>query len=252
MERPFDLLPGATVTLRVTSEASIAPIRDALTDIFNTEQVSVIEAPADQTADVAAVRDGEVVATSPAEALLESLLLINSDNYITGTRELDEAVLPDVLQALHDIPFRLRGYPDSDSEKLLLIAVSRAIELRAAEAGAGTLWVGFQRLSRLVDESGTYRVYERLTNTDLTTHAYGVGDATVPAELDITTHTGTSQFHRKTWFIVFEPPTSTGDPAGLYAIERGENEWEGFWSFRSDQVDAMLDVISDLTTTQVQ
>lgn len=252
MEGPFELLPSTSVTIRIDPTGSVAPIREALTGIFDTEQVSVTEAPADQTAEVAAVRDGEVVATSPAESLMESLLLINSDTYITGSRALDEVVFPDVLQALHDIPFRLRGYPESNSEKLLLIVISRAIERRAIEAGAGTLRVGFQRLSRLVDESGTHRVYERLANTDLAIHAYGVGDTTLPAELDITTHTGTSRFHRTAWFVVLEPPTPDGDRVGLYALERDENDWEGVWSVRSNCIDAMLEVIIEFTTPQAR
>ena len=131
MNKPFETLPETTVTIRVDPAASVASIREALTRIFTTEQVCVTEAPADQTAEIAAVRDGEVVATSPAAALLESLLLVNSDVYITGSRALEDAGLPAVLWALHEIPFQLRGYPDSDSEKLLLIAVSRAIERRA-------------------------------------------------------------------------------------------------------------------------
>lgn len=252
MERLFETLPETTVTIRVDPEASVAPIREALARIFDTGRVSVIEGSPTQPDEVVAVRNDEVVAASTAESLLQSLLLVNSDIYITGSRELDEAALPDVLQALHDIPFQLRGYPESDSEKLLLIAVSRAIERRAADAAAGTLRVGFQQLSRLVEEPGTYRVYERLAETDLAVHAYGVGDTTPPADLDVTTHTGTSQLHRKGWFVVFEPPTPAVEPAGLYAIERGDNEWEGFFSFEPSRIDAMQAVITELATTQPQ
>lgn len=252
MNKPFETLPETAVTIRVDPEASVAPIRKALTRIFDTEQVSVTEGSASQAADVAAVRDGRVVATSPADALMRSLLLINSDVYITGSRDLDDARLPAVLQALHDIPFQLRGYPESDSEKLLLIVVSRAIERRAAEIGAGTLRVGFQTLSRLVEEPGTYRVYQRLADTDLAVHAYGVGDVLPPDDIDLAVHTGTSQFYRKGWFVVFEPPTADGEPAGLYAVERSENEWDGFWTFEPARVDAMEAVIAESATTQPQ
>lgn len=252
MERVFETRGEPTVTLRVDPDASVAPIREALARIFDTDRVSIIEGSPTQPAEVVAVRDDEVVATSSAESLLQSLLLVNSDVYITGSRALDEAALPDVLQALHDIPFRLRGFPDSDSEKLLLIAVSREIERRAAETGAGTLRVGFQQLSRLVEEPGTYRVYERLGETDLAVHAYGVGDTTPPAELDVRTHTGTSQLHRKGWFVVFEPPTRDIEPAGLYAIERGENDWEGLFSFEPSRIESMRTVITELTSTPPQ
>ena len=245
MERLFETLPETTVTIRVDPAASVASIREALTRIFTTEQVCVTEAPADQTAEIAAVRDGEVVATSPAAALLESLLLVNSDVYITGSRALEDAGLPAVLWALHEIPFQLRGYPDSDSEKLLLIAVSRAIERRAVEAGAGTLRVGFQQLSRLVEEAGTYRVYKRLAATDVDVHAYGVGDVSVPAELAVTAHTGKSELHRRGWFVVFEPASTDAEPIALYALARGANHWDGFWTYTPDRIQSIDRMITE-------
>lgn len=249
MERLFDSLPETSVTIRVDPAASVAPVREALTRIFDTEQVAVTTGSAEQPADVVVVRDGQVVATSSAESLMESLLLINSDVYITGTRHFTEASLPDVLAALHDIPFRLRGYPESDSEKLLLIAVSRLIERRAYEAGTGTLRVGFQRLSRLVDEPGTYTVYEQLADTDLTVHAYGVDDAAVPADLDLTVHAGRSRLHRRGWFVVFQPAAASVEPVGLFAVEREKNRWGGFWSFEPARIATMATVIEELATT---
>jgi hypothetical protein len=47
---------------------------------------------------------------------------------MTGARRLDESALPDMLAGLNDVQFEMRGYPESNSEKLLLIAVSRLIE----------------------------------------------------------------------------------------------------------------------------
>jgi len=199
---------------------------------------------------VAVVRDGAVAATASADALMESLLLINSDVYITGSRGLTEAALPPILQALHELPFRLQGFPDSDTEKLLLIAVSRAIERRAYEAGAGTLRVGFQRLSRLVDEPGTRRVYEQLATTDVAVHAYGVGDTELPESLSVTAHTGETDLHRRGWFVVFQPPAdSEVTPVALYAIAVGDNQWDGFWTYSAERVDDIAAVVTDLMMT---
>jgi len=118
-----------------------------------------------------------VIARSTLDELLESVLLINSDLYKTGAIDLNEVTLPDVLSGLDEVPFRLRGYPHSNKEKLLLIVVSRVIERIAAEAGGGTLRASFQRLSRLQDERGTREVYETLGNSGVDVHVYGVGDA---------------------------------------------------------------------------
>jgi len=250
IERPFTQLPEATATIRVDPDASVAPVSARLNQLFDTEQVTVTDGDADQTAEVIASRDGRVVATSSVDTLLRSLLLINSDVYITGSRSVAEATLPDVLAALYHIPFQLQGYPDSDSEKLLLIAVSRCIERRAIEAGAGTFRVGFQQLSRLVDEPGTTEVYEQLAATDVDVHAYGVGDVSVPDRLGVTAHTGDSALHRQGWFVIFEPATAAVEPMALYALARGANSWEGFWTYTPERIAAISDVVTQTAVTR--
>lgn len=246
MRRPFERLSPTSATIRVDPSASVAPLRDALLRLFDDQQVSVTT-DSEQTDEVVVVRDGQVVATSSAAAIMESLLLVNSDVYITGSRGLDNAALPPTVQALHDLPFRLAGYPESDSEKLLLIALSRAIERRALDAGRGTLRVGFQRLSRLVDEPGTRRVYERLATTELAVYAYGVGDTALPESLGFNVHTGTTELHRRGWFVVFQPPAAIDvEPAALYAIEMNDNYWDGFWTYTPERINEIAEVITDI------
>ncbi len=235
MEELIDRVQDASATMCVDPAASVAPVRETLDRIFENQPVTVDEADTDQEGDVVVVRDDRVVASSSIEELLQSILLVNSDIYTTGSRALTETELPDVLKALEETPLRLRGYPESDSEKLLLVTVSRAIERLAYETGAGTIRAGFQRLSRLTDESGTYRVYEQLCATDLDVHAYGSRDVP-PPELDLTVHTGTSRIHRGCWFVVFIPPTAGDRAAGMFAIEREPNRWKGFWTFRPPRV----------------
>ena len=228
----------------VDPTACAAPVRETAARVFENQPVSVVAGTADQRDDIVILRDGEIVASSSVDELLRSVLLINSDVYLTGTQNLGDVVFPDVLKALEGTPLRLRGYPDSDSEKLLLIAASRGIERLAYETGEGTLRVGFQRLSRLVDEPGTYSVYEQLCETGLDVHAYGIEDTRPPAELDVTVHAGTSEFHRRCWFVVFTPSSSGRRPAALLATEREHNCWKGFWTFQPAPVESIRGLVS--------
>jgi len=243
-------LPSRSYTIRVDPTASVAPVRETLARIFDTQPVSVTEGTADQQAEIVVVEDGTIVASSSVDEVLQAVLLVNSDAYTSGSRTLAESKLPAVLKALADVPFQLRGYPVSDSEKLLLIAVSRAIERQAYDLGAGTLQVGFQQLSRLVDEPGTYRVYEQLCETDLDIHVYGVADVLPPDELDLTVHTGSSQLHRRGWFVVFQPEGADDQPAALFSTEQESNQWRGFWTFDAERVASIRHRIRDITMTQ--
>ena len=248
-DRLFTQLPNRAYTIRVDPTASVAPVRETLLRVFDKQPVDVTTGSANQAGEIEVISDGQRLAASSVDELFQSLLLVNSDVYITGSRPLADCKLPDVLSALDEIPFLVRGYPESDTEKLLLIAVSREVERLASLAGAGTLRVGFQQLSRLVDEPGTYRVYEQLCATDLDIHAYGEGDVAVPAELDLTVHTGNSQLHRHGWFVVFQPESTDGPTAGraagLFSTEREPNRWGGFWTFDSERVDAIARTITD-------
>ncbi|MFB6186988.1 MAG: hypothetical protein ABEI86_09015, partial [Halobacteriaceae archaeon] len=121
------------------------------------------------------LKDDEIVETSPLSTLEDSLLLVNSDLYKTGTKQIEDTDLPDVVTNLSDTIFTLRGYPEADVEKLVLTLVSRYIEYQAWRHQTGTLRTGFQRLSRLTDERGTQEVYERLGGIDdLDLAVYGV------------------------------------------------------------------------------
>lgn len=83
-----------------------------------------------------------VAASSSLQDLAASVFLINADRYRTGANDFDQQAVPDVLRELTEIGFELRGYPASAKEKLLLIAMSRFVEARALNVGAGELRVG--------------------------------------------------------------------------------------------------------------
>ena len=93
--------------------------------MFDKQPVDVTTGSANQAGEIEVISDGQRLAASSVDELFQSLLLVNSDVYITGSRPLADCKLPDVLSALDEIPFLVRGYPESDTEKLLLIAVSR-------------------------------------------------------------------------------------------------------------------------------
>ncbi|MFA9518213.1 DICT sensory domain-containing protein [Halopenitus sp. H-Gu1] len=193
-----------------------------------------IDEPEDDV--VLLLEDDRVLARSTMDELLSSILLINSDLYMTGSRSLSEIDLPEVIERLDDIPFRLRGYPDSNKEKLLLITVSRMIERTAAETGSGTLRSSFQRLSRIEDERGTRDVYETVSHSGADVHVYGIPDWDPSPEMPVTVHGGTTEEYRRSWFVVFTPEDPGADHVGLLALEDDRNVWDGFWTYRADLV----------------
>lgn len=202
--------------------------------VFGDQTVALSELEDDQYAEntILLIDDDEVVAHSPLKSLEDAILMVNSDLYITGTRDLDEVEVPKVIDALADHRFRVRGYPESNKEKLLLIIISRHIERLAYETGEGRLRSSFQRLSRIEDERGTRDVYETIADTDVDAHIYGRLDWVPDPELGLKVHGGSTTDYTDTWFVVFNPPEdATATPAALLAIEVDERTWEGFWTY---------------------
>lgn len=184
-----------------------------------------------------------MVATSSFDELLDTYLLVNTDSYRTGTAPVESVEMPTMLAALSETRFHVRGYPASNKEKLLLVVLSRHIERLALEAGGGTLRSSFQRLSRINDERGTLRVYERLAGSSVDTHVYSVPDhRALPDGLIV--HAGTTPAYRRTWFVVFTPG-GAGNPAAMLSIAAGDNEWDGYWTFDPRRVAAIDAAVVD-------
>lgn len=251
--------PEARVTLRsfldeveapanplvLIDEREPAAIRGLLESVFEGQPVSVGERAVETAAEeVVLMEDGPdgptIRARSSIEALNETVLMVNSDLYKTGSVDLAAIDVPDVLLELDDVPFRLRGYPQAHKEKLLLIAISRYIERRAWRAEAGTLRSSFQRLDRIDDERGTRAVYAALAETDVDVHVYGMGTAASIDDLDVTIHTGTGADYRDAWFVIYTPANTGGlPPAALLALEDAPGVWDGYWTFRPERVEAI-------------
>ncbi len=193
-----------------------------------------------------------IEATSPMSTVYDAVLGINSDLFVTGARGIEDVGLPAVFAGLEGHRFGLRGYPRAGKEKLLLIVVSRWIERLAWVRGRGTLRSAFQELSRIDDEVGTREAYETLAGTDLAVHLYGAGGSERLDRLG-SVHRGTSPAYRRSWFVVFRPPTgetveeSDGEvPTGAaqVAIEDGPGVWEGFWTTDPETVQEIDDHIA--------
>ncbi|MGQ4555434.1 DICT sensory domain-containing protein [Halobellus sp. GM3] len=224
-------------SLVVVNRDAPDPVQRMLNRLFENQSIDVeeLDLPDGEADQVLLVEDGSVVASSPLSELQDSILLINSDLFITGARELDEIEFPEVLQALDDVRFFLRGYPESHSEKLLLILVSRFIERMAWERGNGTLRASFQELPRIDDEIGTRQVYQRLDGSPVDVHVYGAPGWEPPQSSTITAHAGYDRDFLESWFVVYSPDDGEGHVA-LLALEENPNEWTGFWTYRPSLV----------------
>lgn len=241
VEDVFDAATGAKMEVRVDDHTELMPVVSILEKSFDGQSVRVTQTNDDGSGDeVRLLKDGDVVATSPVQSLMDTLLLVNSDLYRTSTSGVDRNAAPDVLTAMDETVFTLDGFPESTNQKLLLVLISRYIEKRALQADAGRLDTAFQQLSRIEDESGTRRVYSRLAAQDVDVHVYGVADENPVPNTSVTVHTGRNEAYRRLWTVVHTASTS---PAGLLAVEIGDNCWRGVWSYREQLVERMRDVL---------
>lgn len=165
-------------SLIIVNREGPEPVRRLFEETFQNVPLEVDEKalPEVENDTVLLVEDEEIIASSPLSELQDAVLLVNVDLYKTGLSGIDKHEAPDVLTALDEMVFTLRGFPESTKEKLLLVVMSRYIERRALQVGAGRLDTAFQQLSRMRDEYGTRVVYDRLEETDVDTHVYGLPD----------------------------------------------------------------------------
>ncbi|WP_225333427.1 DICT sensory domain-containing protein [Halomicrobium urmianum] len=183
--------------------------------------------------------DEQRLAVSTIADVGDSVLMVNSDLYVTGTRSLDEVDTPDVLAGLHGTTFTVAG-----KQKMLLIELSRHVEALAHRSAGSTIHAGFQSLSRIDDERGTRRVYERLVEAGVDVHLYGVPDAVPDLPGDAHVHANDAEEIRRTWFVVNAdcPPDVK---AALVAEESGPNEWTGVWMFDPETVDRIAAYLAE-------
>lgn len=242
-ERFIDRATAPEQSLVVVNRTEPDAIQGMLDDLMTEQNVDVsdIELPRDDEDLVVLVEDGETVASSPLSTLEETILFVNSDIYTTGTQGIEDLAIPEVILELDEVPFELRGYPESLKEKFLLITISRHIEHLAWESSGGVLRSSFQRLSRIQDETGTQAVYDTLSSASPDVHVYGVPDWVPDADSGLIAHGGYNPAFKRTWFVVFQPSSPDDQQAALVAIEYGNRQWRGFWTYRSEVVDEIND-----------
>lgn len=241
---------GAPATLSVVNRESNPIVRDMLEALFEGQPVEIEERedPAVDGGDLLLYETDDGPAVSSLPEVRDSLLTVNSDLYVTGTRSLDEIETPEVVASMDELKFSVRGYPDTSKGKLLLIEMSRFIEARAYGVGEGELHSGFQYLSRLQDERGTVDVYSRFAETNVDAHVYGIPDEYPEETLELCVHDEDCEELRRTWFVAFEDPTGAGRDAAMVAYEtgpHGENEWDGFWTYDEDRVGRVVDYLRE-------
>jgi hypothetical protein len=234
----LDGLDAPARTVCTVNRTQPEPVQSLLEETFVDQPVSVAERslPAAGTDLVVVIEDGEVVASTALDDLLDAFLQLNSDSFVTGSRGLD-AETPPVLTALDGTEFVVRGYPASNKEKLLLTVISRHVERLALTVGDGTIRTLFQTLSRIDDERGTREVYERLAATSLDVHLYGRAGWAPPPEMDVQIHEGESAPYRDSWCVVFRPPPGQRGHAALVAVRTGEGVWRGAWTYDRERVE---------------
>jgi len=247
-ERWLDRFEAPERTVYTVNRTHPDPVQNLLADSFANQPVEVgdVDTPADAENVVVVVEDGDVIATSPLDALMNAFLTINTDSYRTSTAGFADDDIPEVLTALDETVFDVRGYPASNKEKLLLTIISRHVERRALDVGAGTIRSLFQRLSRIDDERGTREVYDSLTDTDLDVHVYGTPGPDDPGNPNLIVHEGASVPYRDSWCVVFRPPEGESGHAALVAVRTGDNVWEGAWTYDPEYVEAIDDYVATL------
>lgn len=234
-----DVVDDREKSLSVINREEVNPIQRLLEDMFDADAVSIVDGGGDPAgpADMVLLHDEErpAVATSTLQSIEQSLLMVNSDLYITGTRSLSDIDTPDVVVNLDDVTFSVAG-----KQKFLLIHISRHIEAIAHETEGGVLHSGFQELSRLTDERGTERAYRDVADRGVDVHVYGRPDWDDPLDRPITIHAHEAGEIPNSWFVVHDGNGDDDRKAALVAVETGPNEYRGFWTFETEIVDDVL------------
>ncbi|WP_136715381.1 DICT sensory domain-containing protein [Halorientalis salina] len=175
--------------------------------------------------------DGDFVAASDFADVYEH---VDIEGGLHRRQDLDFEY-PEVLGHIDNTTF-------SEFGKRRMIIASREIEKRAWDAGRGTLYTGFQRLSLVASQE---RIYRKLGESPVETHVYGLPNADVPDSVDVHVHGIDDEEIGRSWFVLYDGDGDDDEKCGLLAEEVGPNVYSGFWTYRADFVDEMLAYLTE-------
>jgi len=201
-----------------------------LRDYFSTQNVVVAgkQTHSGEPENIAVLRlNGEVLASVPVTQLTD--LLDGGGLRETGIG-IDDTDYHEILQHLKETTFTSHNKAD-------MVAISHEIEDRALRVGGGRLLVGFQRASKLLEQTDRY---ERLAAQSLDLHTFAIpGD---PVDITgLNHHTETATEIKKSWFVVFDGNGGDNYKTALLATEQAPNQFYGFWSDDPEIVDTIGD-----------
>lgn len=230
----YEFESDSTFEIAVVGSQIPQSIKNMVGKVFGENDVKVYEEQLEGVEEeLVLFKDREIVATSPLTEVSESLLMVNSDFYRTGTIELNEITTPNVIKQLQGERFLLKGYPKSNYEKLMLILISRHIEKLSRCHDNSTHRASFQRLSRIKDEKGTHRIYQKLSENNSEVHIYGKPDWIPPVDWGLTVHKDSNNAYTDYWFVVHRSPKKE---MALLAVQETGNTWEALWTMDPTQV----------------
>jgi len=227
IDRVTDVEETLTVCNYTGGEEPLATLRE----YFEGLAIDVVpaELSTDVPTDFAVLHRGpDHLATSPIQELYDAIRVADLDD----GGPMVERKRPDVLRLAGR-----RRYTVSNGGKLEMIRISRLVEMRALEAGDGTLRAGFQRLDRLADEHGTRELYERIARSGVDVHLYGL-PGEVPRSDLYTLHADERPELADSWFVVFDGGGSSARTGALVSEETAPEQYTGFWTYRPEVVAA--------------
>jgi len=184
----------------------------------------------DWPANAALLHRGEdVLAATPVAELHNAIGL----EAIEADAELLAGVTPELLEHVHR-----SEYAVENGGKIEMVKISRLVETRALETGAGELHTGFQRIDRVADELGTRQLYESIAEAGVEVHLYGE-PGSVPREELYTLHTGADPELSESWFVVHDGADQAARKAALVSEERAPGRYTGFWTYQPELVDSV-------------
>ena len=228
----IDAMVTAGYTLTIANydggDEVLAEIREYMERLNVSTQTATLST--DWPANAALLHRGEdVLAATPVAELHNAIGL----EAIEADTELLAGVTPELLEHVHR-----SEYAVENGGKLEMVKISRLIETRALETGAGELHTGFQRIDRVADELGTRQLYESIAEAGVEVHLYGE-PGSVPREELYTLHTGADPELAKSWFVVHDGAGQPARKAALVSEERAPERYTGFWTYQPELVDSV-------------